>query len=145
MDCVFANKCLSQFELVHIIIMQCIYCKYNERVNGMSETICTKGVMPYSDREKWKDTVYELMSGDYDLENYPIEESRLITNEFEDGSFCERIYQEVYRARQRLYSRMGISQDEDVEQIMADMLLICRHLSLKMYDYGEKFAEKFHD
>ena len=117
----------------------------NGRDDGMNETMHEKREIPYSDREKWKDTVYELMSGDYDLENYPIEESLLIANEFEDGAFCEQIYQEVCMARQRLYSRMGISRDEDMEQIVADMLLICRHLAMKMYDYGEKFAEKFHD
>ena len=35
---------------------------------------------------------------------------------------------------------MGIVEDEDIEQIIADMMLMYRYLAMKMYDYGEKFG-----
>lgn len=96
----------------------------------------------YSDREEWKEAVFEMMNGTYDLERFPIEESMLIQDEFADGMCCEHMYEEVYQAKQRLYKRIGTTEDADVELIIANLQEIGHHLAMKMYDYGEKFSDK---
>ena len=96
----------------------------------------------YSDREEWKEVVYDLMNGVYDLERYPMEESKVVQDEFATGMFCEQTYEDVYAAKQRLYKRLGTREDADVELIIAKLMEIGRHLAMKMYDYGEVFSEE---
>ena len=108
----------------------------------MEEKMYKELMGKYANRDEWKDVVYELMNGNFDLERFPMEESNYIENEFEAGSYCDQIYEELYKAKQRIYKRMGKVQDNDIELIILDMLQICRHLSMKMYDYGEAFAQK---
>lgn len=96
----------------------------------------------YSNREEWKEVIYDLMNGTYDLEKYPMEESGFIRDEFAKGEFCERSYTEVHEAKQRLYQKLGVTADADVELIIALFEQISHHLAMKMYDYGELFSEK---
>lgn len=95
-----------------------------------------------SDRDEWKELVFDLMNGNYNLEQYPMEESTYIADEFSDGAFCERAYDTAYKAKQRLYKRLEVTEDEDMELIFANLQAIGRYLAMKMYDYGEKFAQK---
>lgn len=96
----------------------------------------------YPDRDEWKELVFDLMSGNYDLEQYPMEESIYIADEFSDGKFCEQAYDAAYKAKQRLYKKLEMVEDEDVELIFANLQAIGRYLAMKMYDYGEKFSKK---
>lgn len=96
----------------------------------------------YSDREEWKEIIYDLMNGTYDLEHYPIKESEFIKDEFAKGEFCERSYEAVHEAKRRLYQKLGVTEDSDVELIIALLEQINHHLAMKMYDYGELFSEK---
>lgn len=96
----------------------------------------------YSNREEWKNLVYELVNGTYDLENYPIEESRYIKNEFAEGEFCDRTYDMVHEAKQRIYKKLGVTEDQDVELMIALLEQINYHLAMKMYDYGDFFADR---
>lgn len=96
----------------------------------------------YSDRDEWKELVFDLMNGNYDLEQYPIEESAYIADEFANGEFCERAYDAAYKAKQRLYKKLKTVDDEDVELIFSNLQAIGRYLAMKMYDYGEQFSQK---
>ena len=46
--------------------------------------------------EEFKEMIYNLMIGAFDLEHYPIEESQYVANEYEEGEFCSKAYEEVY-------------------------------------------------
>lgn len=96
----------------------------------------------YHNQEEWKEMVYDLMNGVYDLEQYPMEESSYIKDEFAKGKYCQKAYEEVYAAKQRLNKRLEKVEDKDVELIIARLQDIGRYLALKMYDYGKKFSEK---
>ena len=94
------------------------------------------------DSEEFKQMIYNLMIGAFDLEHYPIEESQYVTNEYEDGEFCSKAYEEVYNANCRICGRLGVDIDEDtdVELIINNLLDIGKYLSMKMYDYGVFFS-----
>ena len=59
--------------------------------------------------------------------------------------YCSKANENVYYANQRLCERLGKEEDEDVECIISNLLNIGEYLSLKMYDYGEFYAQKFVD
>ena len=62
------------------------------------------------------------------------------TNEFEEGMYCDSAYNEVYDANRRVCERLDVEEDDDVECIISNLLGIAKHISMKMYDYGEYYA-----
>ena len=44
----------------------------------MEEKKCKELMEKYANRDEWKDVVYELMNGNFDLERFPMEESNYI-------------------------------------------------------------------
>lgn len=90
--------------------------------------------------EEFKERVYCLMVGAFDLERYPIRESNYVANEYEEGKFCEKAYKEVYNANRRICQRLGVDEDRDVELIVSNLIDIGKYLSMKMYDYGVLFS-----
>lgn len=42
------------------------------------------------DKEQFKYLIYDLMMGSRNLEDYPVKESEVVTNEFEEGMYCDR-------------------------------------------------------
>ena len=97
------------------------------------------------DLEQFKCLIYDLMIGSRNLEDYPVKESNVVTNEFEEGMYCESAYNEVCDANRRICERLDVEEDDDVECIISNLLGIAKHLSLKMYDYGEYYANKTGD
>lgn len=93
-----------------------------------------------NETEQFKEMLYYLMIGAFDLENYPMAESQYVENEYEEGNFCAIAYEEVFNAKLRICERLGIDEDNDVEIIINNLLDIGRHLSMKMYDYGVFFS-----
>lgn len=89
-----------------------------------------------------KETIYNLMTGNHDVENYPLEDAHLVADEFAEGSECGRLYDEVYEANRRLCERLGVEEDTDVERIVSNMFKIAEILSYKMYDYGTEVLKK---
>lgn len=66
-----------------------------------------------------------------------------IRDEFESGGICEKLYGEVYNARERLAERTGIDfEDADVMSIVTNLEEIAKVCSYKMYDYGVMNADK---
>ena len=73
--------------------------------------------------------VYESLIGELVI---PL---RNVPNAFEEGSVCERNYQEMLDAYARLRDRLGVvDEDSDVEIIIDSLLTIQRELCLKMFD-----------
>lgn len=93
-------------------------------------------------REDLKQTVFDLMNGSINLEEFPTEESQHVENEFEQGKVCATAYQQIYEANQRLCNRLGTDEDKDVECIISNFFDIIHHLSMKMYDYGTYYARQ---
>ena len=94
------------------------------------------------DKEQFKCLIYDLMMGSRNLEDYPVKESEVVTNEFEEGMYCDRAYNEVYDANRRVCERLDLEEDDDdVECIISNLLGIAKHISMKMYDYGALFSK----
>ena len=75
--------------------------------------------------------VYESLIGEL------IVPLRNVPNAFEEGSVCERNYQEMLDAYARLRDRLGVvDEDADVEIIIDSLLAIQRELCLKIFNLG---------
>lgn len=93
-----------------------------------------------TDSAQLKQRVFDLMNGSLDLEHYPVPESEIVDNEFEEGKMCGVLYREVYHANRRICERLGVEEDADVEIIIRNLLKIGEYQCMKMYDYGRFFC-----
>lgn len=93
--------------------------------------------------QKFKQLVYDLMNGSLNLKDYPVEESRYVENEYEEGKFCEETYSKIFDLNRKLCERLGIGdgEDKDVEDMINYLFDIQRHMCMKMYEYGWLFAK----
>lgn len=90
-----------------------------------------------------KQLVYELMNGTWDLELLPVPEGKLVKDEFAKGEPCEVMYRNVYKAAKHICERLNVKEDdEDITTVINGMFEIMRYTALKMYDYGQQFAEQ---
>lgn len=92
-----------------------------------------------TDSEEFKRRIFDLMNGSLDLERYPVPESKIVENEYEEGKICGGLYREVYYANRRICEKLGVEEEPDVEIIIRNLLDIAEYMSLKMYDYGRTF------
>ena len=64
-----------------------------------------------------------------------------VKNLFAEGSICDRMYEEIHAAYNRLLQRLDAnSEDPDLEIIINAFLVICKETGFSMYDYGVKFG-----
>ena len=96
------------------------------------------------EKEKsFKELVFDLMNGYYEMDCYTGPVPKEVENEFEsDDSLCSQWYENVYQAKERLCSRLNENEDKDVEIIIDSLLEMGKYQSLKMYDYGVHFGIK---
>lgn len=90
--------------------------------------------------QEFKELIYDLMNGSLDLERYPVKESQYVQNEFARGMPCERAYQKIYEANQRICEQFKVQEHEDVEIIINNFFIIAKCFAMKMYDYGVLFS-----
>lgn len=98
--------------------------------------------MKQMENEKFKETVYELLNGFWELDLCTMPNKELVANKFADGSECSRLYDEVYAANVRICQRLGVEEDKDVELIINNLLEMGKQIAEKMYDYGVQFSGK---
>ncbi|HJD40872.1 MAG TPA: hypothetical protein H9913_12715 [Candidatus Blautia stercoripullorum] len=93
---------------------------------------------------EFKTLIYDLANGSLDLEHFPVEESKYVENEYEEGKPCYELYAGMHDAYERICHRLGKpdTEDRDIEIIIDNLLTIGKNLSMKMYDYGWFFAEQ---
>nr|DAM03033.1 MAG TPA: hypothetical protein [Caudoviricetes sp.] len=94
--------------------------------------------------EEFKTKIYDLMNGSYNLEEYPVEESSVVKDEFAEGDYCEKLYSQMLEAYELVCRRLGKpdTEDKDVEIIISNLMSIGRYQSMKMFDYGVLFTKK---
>ena len=83
----------------------------------------------------FKEQVYYSMTGSL------VEPIPEVENIFERGKVYDVFYAKVFDARERLFERLGVYEDSDVEIIIDSMLTLQREVALRMYDYGAKFKD----
>lgn len=80
----------------------------------------------------------------YSLLGQTVDEYKLtwVENAFASGGECERNYEAVFAAYERLCARLGVvNEDADVERIIDAMLDIQKELCLKMFAYGVLYEQ----
>lgn len=65
-----------------------------------------------------------------------------VRNLFVEGSQCDKLYEEVFTAKNNLNQRLTQEEDRDVEQIIRNLLNITQIVSYEMYSYGIADSEK---
>lgn len=65
-----------------------------------------------------------------------------IDNEYAPGSLCDRLYCDACAARARLYHRLGVTEDPDLEVIFDNFCDINTHLCRKMFEHGMAVGKK---
>lgn len=88
-----------------------------------------------------RETIYELMQGNIDLQHVSVVEAGKVKNEFAEGEWCDILYEEVYNAAERLRTGDSKNVEADVDCILNNLSLINRHLCYKMYDYAIYFQK----
>lgn len=83
------------------------------------------------------EAVYQSLQGER------IEPVKGVKNAFTDGSVCDKNYEEMLAAYQRLRERLNAGEeDPDVEIIIDSMMRITDHLCYEMFAYGWRFAKE---
>ena len=101
-----------------------------------------RGIEMDKNSNEFKNLIYDLVNGSFDLEHFPVAESKYVENEYEEGKLCSRLYSEMCDAYERICVRLWKpdQEDRDVEIIINNLLDIGIYLSMKMYDYGYLFS-----
>ncbi|MBO5952862.1 MAG: hypothetical protein J6Q53_01865 [Oscillospiraceae bacterium] len=62
---------------------------------------------------------------------------------FAEGCPCEKNYERMRQAYERLTDRLGVvDEDEDLEIMVDSLLQICHDVGIGMYHYGQVFAKE---
>ena len=85
-----------------------------------------------------KEYVYESLQGTL-IAPHPE-----VKNLFEDGMPCEKWYDDMLKAYQRIWVRLGTQEedDDDVEIIITCLRRIERAVAFQMFNYGAKFERE---
>ena len=60
----------------------------------------------------------------------------VIPDEFCEGSFCSRPYEEIAKRKKKICEKLQVDEDLDLEHIINCMEDFTRYMSMKMYEYG---------
>lgn len=83
-----------------------------------------------------KELIYELASGYFTEEQNHVVDGVEIQDEFQEGSTCSQLYEEMTELKQKVCERLRVDEDQDLERIISCMDDIAKHIALKMYEYG---------
>ena len=65
-----------------------------------------------------------------------------IPDEFCEGSFCSRLYEEIAKRKKKICEKLQVDEDLDLEHIINCMEDFTRYMSMKMYEYGALMGTK---
>lgn len=105
----------------------------------MEKTNC---IAPIGANPNFRDLIYDLMNGFVDLDEEPVPESQYVANEYAEGKKCEQLYDEVYKTKLHLFTRLRSDDDDELEQLVDRLCEIEGIVSRKMFDYGWFFAKR---
>lgn len=91
--------------------------------------------------QEFKTMIYNLMNGLWEEDLYPVEESKLVRNEFLSGEMSQWS-EDLYEAKDRVYDKLGVNDDPDIERMLDRFEKITERLCYRMYDYGAYFMGK---
>lgn len=66
----------------------------------------------------------------------------VIPDEFCEGSFCSRLYEEIAKRKKKICEKLQVDEDLDLEHIINCMEDFTRYVSMKMYEYGALMGTK---
>lgn len=92
------------------------------------------------ERFERKEIVYYLLLGAFDLEEYRPVECVMAPNLFLPGSACSLLWREIFEATERLEARLGIEEDDDVEEIQRAYDKLMQIVGVEMYECGRRVA-----
>ncbi len=90
----------------------------------------------------FREHIYNLVCGNYDLQSNQLIEASIVKNEFAEGSDCATAYSQMLDAYSRICQRLAATEwdDPDVEIIINELMHIGHQVALKMFDYGYLFG-----
>lgn len=65
-----------------------------------------------------------------------------IRNAFASGTVCSRWQREFYRSKLRIEQRLGVDEDEDLDEMRTALEAIQRELCYRMFEYGFQFGKE---
>lgn len=86
--------------------------------------------------------IYEAVIGMYANKADYVVEGIAVDDEFESGKECDKNYEIVYNAKNRLHEILSDSAYDDVEVIHQRLNQITHDVAIKMFVYGVKFGSK---
>ena len=82
--------------------------------------------------------IYNLMHGEYILEEYRVPLSHIVRHEFRPGSKASRIWQRAGDARERIARRLGTDdEDPDLLAMVESYEELQEYMCLRCYEYGK--------
>ena len=66
----------------------------------------------------------------------------VIPDEFCEGSFCSRLYEEIAKWKKKICEKLQVDEDLDLEHIINCMEDFTRYMSMKMYKYSALMGTK---
>lgn len=66
----------------------------------------------------------------------------VIPDEFCEGSFCSRLYEEIAKRKKKICEKLQVDEDLDLEHIINCMEDFTRYMSMKKYEYGALMGTK---
>lgn len=86
--------------------------------------------------------VYEAVIGLYLNEADYVIEGISVEDEFASGKDCDKNYEIVFNAKNRLHEILSDSAYDDVEVIHQRLNQIMHDVSIKMFEYGVEYGSK---
>ena len=89
-----------------------------------------------------QEQIYGLANGYFTEDVAHTVDGVVIPDEFCEGSFCSRLYEEIAKRKKKICEKLQVDEDLDLEHILNCMEDFTRYMSMKMYEYGALMGTK---
>ena len=87
-------------------------------------------------KTKLAQQIYDRVMG---YEEQPLPDF-FVENLFADGTVCDELYGQIYDSKLRIYERLGVDEDPDMELILDSLDRITRLVAQEMFHHGTRIA-----